>query len=348
MVTPDSERMHMQFYETEAYDWLAVEATGGGPGTDRSGRERPAGRREAEAYRIDLLAAIDRSILRSPGCPVRRWNLPLVHPVRALRSRVCIRHLGLAPLPGTYRSNLLGHGPVGRSVDQPGRPALAARSARAGPSRRARGSIAAGEYEGPRTDQATIPSSDWFSHASWQYQCGLERHANIHLKADDVPNFLRSMLNQYAVDIMPGAYTFREHTTGGPPDKIYEESCFLERLRDMLVMEDGATLWLARATPRAWLTQGQKLVVRRAPSHFGTVSYEILAGISKLDKITATVDLPYAPSSQDSSPAAPPPRRRKDHEAVEVNGTPWKDVDADRELIQLQGQSGRVVVIAHY
>ena len=24
VVTPDSERMHMQYYETEAYDWLAV------------------------------------------------------------------------------------------------------------------------------------------------------------------------------------------------------------------------------------------------------------------------------------------------------------------------------------
>ena len=110
------------------------------------------------------------------------------------------------------------------------------------------------------------PQRDWFSHASWQYQCGLERHANIHSPADDVPNFLRSFLNQYAVDIMPGEYTFREHTTGGPPDKIYEESCFLERFRNMMVMEDDDTLWLARATPRAWLEQGQKIAVKRAPS----------------------------------------------------------------------------------
>mgnify|MGYP000523636071 CR=1 FL=1 len=40
--------------------------------------------------------------------------------------------------------------------------------------------------------------------------------------------------------LTPGEYTFREHTTGGPPDKIYEESCFLERFRNILVMEDGA------------------------------------------------------------------------------------------------------------
>ena len=64
------------------------------------------------------------------------------------------------------------------------------------------------------------PAKDWFAHASWQYQCGLERHANIHLAADDAPDFLRSMLNQYAVDIVPGEYTFREHTATGPPTNV--------------------------------------------------------------------------------------------------------------------------------
>ena len=101
------------------------------------------------------------------------------------------------------------------------------------------------------------------------YQPGLERHANIHLAADDAPNFLRSWLNQYAVQILPAeGYTFREHTTGGPPDKIFEEAAFLERFRDMLVMEDGENLWLARATPRAWLENGKKIVVKAHPTHF--------------------------------------------------------------------------------
>jgi hypothetical protein len=135
------------------------------------------------------------------------------------------------------------------------------------------------------------PERNWFAGASWQYQCGLERHANIHLAADDPPNFLRSMLNQYAVDIMPGEYTFREHTTGGPPDKIYEESCFLERFRMSLVMEAGRTLWLARATPRAWLESSRSIAVRHAPTHFGPTGYTI---VSDLDHGTlrATVDLP--------------------------------------------------------
>jgi hypothetical protein len=49
-----------------------------------------------------------------------------------------------------------------------------------------------------------LADRDWFSSGSWQYQCGLERHANIHLLAGDAPNFIRSMLNQYASGIVPG------------------------------------------------------------------------------------------------------------------------------------------------
>ena len=73
------------------------------------------------------------------------------------------------------------------------------------------------------------------------------------------------------------------------------------------------------------------------------MSYEIVSDV-KDGKITATVDMP----------SRRPPRivhLRLRHptaariRAVEVNGAPWKDVDTEGELIQLKGQSGRVVVI---
>ena len=82
----------------------------------------------------------------------------------------------------------------------------------------------------------------------------------MHLAGDDIPVFLRSFLNCYAIDILPNdGYIFNEHAVHGPPDKIFEEAAFLERFRNLLVMEDGDSLWLARATPRAWLEQGQKI-----------------------------------------------------------------------------------------
>jgi hypothetical protein len=154
------------------------------------------------------------------------------------------------------------------------------------------------------------------------------------------------MLNQYAVGIMPGEYTFREHTTGGPPDKIYEESCFLERFRQMLVMEDGQWLWLARATPRAWLEQGKKIAVTNAPTHFGTVSYTIVSDADR-GKIAASVQMP------DRGPPAAVLLRFRHPRAVplrsvRVNGQEWKLLDKDREVVRLEGLKGSVAVEANY
>ena len=70
VVTPDSVWMHMQFYETEAYYWLAVKSM-----AEMLARIDPAeGAKmaaEAEAYRKDLVAAIDRSIALTPVVAVR-------------------------------------------------------------------------------------------------------------------------------------------------------------------------------------------------------------------------------------------------------------------------------------
>jgi len=154
------------------------------------------------------------------------------------------------------------------------------------------------------------------------------------------------MLNQYAVDIVPGEYTFREHTTTGPPDKLFEESCFLERFRMMLVMEEGNVLWLARATPRAWLEQGKRIAVRNAPTHFGNVGYEIVSDVEH-GCLSATVSLP----------SRTPPREivlvlRHPNSiaiaAVKVNGKKWTNFDAARGWVRLRGLSGEAKVEVHF
>ena len=185
--------------------------------------------------------------------------------------------------------------------------------------------------------QGYDPERDWFSHASWQYQCGLERHANIHLAADDVPNFLRSFLNQYAVDIMPGEYTFREHTTGGPPDKIYEESCFLERFRNMMVMEEEETLWLARATPRAWLEQGRKITVEACPHALrpGELRDRLGCGRRQDHRDHRACRRAVRPRR---FPAAAPSQGREAHGESRSMGPPGRTSTAERELIRLHGR----------
>jgi len=345
VVTPDSHCMHMQFYETEAYYWLAVKRM-----ADLLALIDPdEGAKlatEAEAYRKDLVAAIDRSIALTPVVPV--WDgtyrsfIPFAPYVRGFAAgawgwRRCQGHVG-----AIYWDTVQSAAPV-----------ISPAGLLSPDNVRVQGHLDVLEdrllLENTKVNARTSgydPDKHWFSHASWQYQCGLERHANMHLEADDVPNFIRSMMNQYAVEIVPGEYTFREHTTGGPTDKIYEESCFLERFRNMLVMEDGQSLWLARATPRAWLEQGKRIAVRNAPTHFGVVAYEIVSDVEH-GRITATVEL-----SDHAGPEVVLLRLRHPGarliRGVTMNGSSWTAFDKDKEVVRLEPRKGTITVEVRY
>ena len=114
----------------------------------------------------------------------------------------------------------------------------------------------------------------------------------------------------------------------------------------MLLMEDGETLWLARATPRGWLEQGKKISVKNAPSAFGFSSYEIVSDVDHAN-ITATVEVPSR-----GSPEAILLRLRHPKSApiksVTVDGKSWPKFRADRETIDLRGLTGKVTVTANY
>jgi hypothetical protein len=120
----------------------------------------------------------------------------------------------------------------------------------------------------------------------------------------------------------------------------------MENFRDMLVMEDGQSLWVARATPRAWLEQGKKIAVKNAPTYFGPLAYQIVSDVDN-GKIVATVEIPSRnpPKSvvvRFRHPKAAPIK------SVTVNGQPWAGFDKDKEVIELTGLTGKVVVVAGY
>ncbi len=55
----------------------------------------------------------------------------------------------------------------------------------------------------------------------------------------------------------------------------YSNTQQLRLLRNLLVREDGDTLWLGQAIPRPWLELGKRVAVNEAPTTFGPVSYSI-------------------------------------------------------------------------
>lgn len=117
-------------------------------------------------------------------------------------------------------------------------------------------------------------------------------------------------------------------------------------IRDALVMEDGATLHLARGTARHWLEQGKKIGVKNAPTWFGMVGYEIVSDVDH-GKIDATVELPSRKATKEvvlrfRHPKAAPIM------SVTVNGKSWTEFNQDKETITLKDLTGTVAVTAQY
>lgn len=175
-------------------------------------------------------------------------------------------------------------------------------------------------------------------------------NANLYLLQDDVPNFLRFWMNSYAALVgadgklwewgQLGKYTSCQHPDNGTA------GWFMENFRNLLVMEEGRSLWVARATPRVWLEQGKKITIRNAPTYFGKVAYEIVSDVDH-GKITAVIEMPAR-----ELPERLLVRFRHPHEAlikkVIVDGAPWNRFNPDKELIELTGRPGKVQVTAVY
>ncbi|MCC6126841.1 MAG: hypothetical protein IT426_17900 [Pirellulales bacterium] len=337
--TPDSGGLWMQVYECEAYYFLFLEqfAKALSAIDPEDGAKLKA---EVAAYRKDLLSAVDRSIALSPLAPVRDGTYHSVIPFACY-----VRGLSTGAW-GWQRDGSREHvGPLYWETVQSAAPLISPAGLLSPDDVRVQGYLDVLE-DRLLLENANVGNRPWFD-AGWQYQGGLERTANMHLLGDDVSVFLRSFLNCYAVDILPNdGYIFNEHAVHGPPDKIFEEAAFLERFRNLLVMEQGDSLWIARAAPRAWFEQGRKISVKNAPSHFGVLSYEIVSDVDR-GKINATVEMPARNPPQAVLLRIRHPQATRMKSAT-VNGRPWKDFDAVAETVRLHDLSGSVKVEANY
>ena len=109
------------------------------------------------------------------------------------------------------------------------------------------------------------------------------------------------------------------------------------RVRDMLALEEGDSLWLASGTPRRWLSPGQKIEVRNLATHFGPLSYELNAAPGR---VNATIQLPMRNPCRTAWLVVRGPEA-KPMTAVEIDGKPWKEFDAAGERVRLRTQPGK-------
>jgi hypothetical protein len=190
----------------------------------------------------------------------------------------------------------------------------------------------------------------WFWNAYGASFPKASHNANVYLLQDDVPSFLRFWMNSYAAMVGAdgrlwewghlGSYTNCEAPDNGTA------GWFMENFRNLLVMEDGHSLWVARATPRVWLEQGKKIAVRNAPTYFGPLAYEIVSDVDH-GKITATVEIPSRNPPKSAIVRFRHPKAAP-IQSVMANGRPWTRFYKDKEVVELLGFTGRVVVVASY
>lgn len=338
-VTPDSGGQWMQFYECEAYYWAAVSRL-----AETLAEVDPAAaarlKKEADAYRRDLKAAVERSIALSPVVPVRDGTFHSVIPFACY-----VRGLATGAW-GWQRDGSGSHvGPLYWETVQSAEALVSPAGLLPASDVRVQGYLDVLE-DRLLLENPYVNGRPWIE-AGWQYQLGLERTANLHLAGDDPPVFLRSWLNGYATEILVNdGYTFNEHAVHGPPDKIYEEAAWLERFRNLLVMEDGDKLWLCRATPREWLQQGRRIAVKNAPTHFGAVGFEVESDVAH-GRTMATVEMPAKGTAEAVQLRLRHPKAAR-MKSVSVNGKPWKDFEPKLEVVKLHGLKGTVKVVVGY
>lgn len=131
----------------------------------------------------------------------------------------------------------------------------------------------------------------------------------------------------------------------GPPST---DGAWFELYRNMLIHEiDANTLVLMQATPRAWLEDGKRIEVERAPTYFGDISL-LAASRSKSNQIEVRVEMPT-----ERMPKMLLVRLRHPEEAairsVSINGEEWEHYDVEKEWIIVKNPNRQhYTIIATY
>lgn len=175
----------------------------------------------------------------------------------------------------------------------------------------------------------------WFSRGGMNFEA-LRQTVPVYLRRNEIPAAIRSLYNCFVATYYPEPNVFTEEYhqwvhASGPFYKTADEARFVNRIRYMLIREDGDTLWLASGTPRRWLDPGKKIEVKDAPTHFGPMRFQIEASESKVE---AKLQLPTRNPIGKVWFVLRAPSGKQIRE-VEINGKPWLEFESVRERISL-------------
>lgn len=278
--------------------------------------------REANAFRADIRASLKEALARSPAVPLSDGSWCPSCPPWAERDRgtVCLY---------AQRASVLSHG------------TFFVRDSLLGPLY-----LVFQEVLDPRE-----PAAEWLLqvHAELMTtrnvafsQPYYSRHDWVHLKRGEVKAFLKTYYNAFAGLADRETYTFWEHyCSSASPHKTHEEAWFLMQTRWMLYLEEGDTLALLPAVPRAWLESGKSIRLENVASYFGPISLRVE---SRLDQgeIEARIECRSKRQPKAVRLRIPHPQRAP---AREVVGGVY---DAERESVCLRPFAGAARVVVRF
>ncbi len=176
----------------------------------------------------------------------------------------------------------------------------------------------------------------WFSRGGMVFQANLQNPTLVYLRRHEIPAAIRNLYNDFVSCYYPDVNVFTEEyrqwrSPSGPFYKIPDEARFVNRVRDLLVHDDGDQLWLTSGTPRRWLAPGQSIRFEQMPTNFGPVTVELQA---EAQEIKGRIVLPSRSPFRTAWLSLRVPDQSRIQE-VEVNGKSWSDFDKTTGAIRL-------------
>jgi hypothetical protein len=190
----------------------------------------------------------------------------------------------------------------------------------------------------------------WFSQGGMVFQANLVNPIQVYLRLHEVPAAIRGLYNDFVSCFYPQVNIFTEEYHqwrhgSGPFYKTPDEARFTHRLRDMLVLEDNDTLWLAGGAPRRWTASKEGIRVNGLATFFGPASYSLHAG-SGSGMIEGEVTLPSVRAPKKAWLVVRTPTGGL--QSVTLNGQPWTKIDRALEAIELPASSSPIRVEVRY
>lgn len=190
---------------------------------------------------------------------------------------------------------------------------------------------------------------DWFDLGGYgKAQPYLVHQQIAYLRRDQPKLFLRSFWNQLVAQAFLDINAFPEHIIwkGAADCKTYEEAMWLQQFRSMLVFDEDNELRLCTATPREWLAQGKTISVKKAPTFFGPISYDVISDVDN-GKITARVEFSPRKTPSKLTIRFRHPKQLK-IKSVTINGKAWQSFNAEKETIDLPVDGKPLEVVVRY